>query len=392
MINAVRRRLKILFLIRTLGRGGAERQLSVLAKEIHSRSHDVVVAVLYGGGDFQAALIDAGVTVVNLEKKGRWDVFGFFARYRRLLKEVRPDVLHGYMPMQNLLALIGGLWLRNVKVVWGIRDSSIGHGRIPWSVTTVFRLSCALARFCNLIISNSQAGKSLYSSNGCPEELIAVVPNGIDAQRFQRNDDARVSVRRSWGVSDGEILIGCVGRLDPGKDHATYLRACAKVMSSFPSARFACVGGGGSDGYVNSLRVLAGELGLTDRLIWTGECREMASVYSALDLAVSASLHEGFPNVVAEAMSCEVPVIGTDVGDVRQIVDGIGLCVSAGDADRLADAIGEILRQDLRALGKASRQRIVDLYSVEKLVERTERLLDGLFQVNASAGMRKLSR
>lgn len=391
MINVTRRRLKVLFLIRTLGRGGAERQLSVLAKEMRYRGHDVVVAALYGGGDFEAALINAGVTVVNLEKKGRWDIFGFFARYRRLLKEVRPDVLHGYMPMQNLLALIGGLWVRNVKVVWGIRDSSIGHGRIPWSVTAVFRLSCALARFCALIISNSQAGKSLYSSNGCPEESIAVVPNGIDAQRFQRSDDARVSVRRSWGVSDGEILIGCVGRLDPGKDHATYLRACAKVMSRFSSAKFACVGGGGSDEYVSSLRVLAGELGLSDRLIWTGECRDMASVYSALDLAVSASLHEGFPNAVAEAMSCEVPVAGTDVGDVRQIVDGIGVCVPAGDADCLADAIGEILRKDLRALGKASRQRVVDLYSVEKLVERTECLFDGLFQDNASAGMHKLS-
>lgn len=374
------RMLKILFVIRTLGRGGAERQLVLLAKQMRDRGHDIAVAVLYGGGDFEAELAAADVLVIDLQKKGRWNIFDFIIRYIRLLRQSRPHVLHGYMPMQNLLALFGSKFLPGTKVAWGVRDSSIGHGRVPLSVRAVFWLCCKLARFSHLIISNSHAGKLLYSDNGCPEDLIQVVPNGIDAVRFCRDESARHALRATWGTSDQQILIGCVGRLDPGKDHATYLTACAKLLTEFPKAVFICVGGGAEEGYLNSLKALADALGLSDRLIWAGECQNMTAVYSALDVVISSSLHEGFPNVIAEAMSCEVPVVATSVGDVELILDGVGICVPPGDPVALANGMKVMLTRDLRVLGKASRERIVERYSVEKLTERTEKLLVNLFE------------
>lgn len=382
----------ILFIIRTLGRGGAERQLTLLAKELKLRGHLVNVAILYGGGDFEAELLDVGIRVVNLKKKGRWDVLRFYIRYVELLREVMPDILHGYMPMQNLLATFGGQIVKNVKVVWGVRDSSIGHGKIPFSARFVFWLCCKLSRFSHLIISNSQAGKQLYTKSGCPGHLIHVIPNGIDSVRFRRNEEARRYLRQHWGISDDQVLIGCVGRLDPAKDHATYIRACAYLLEECPNAAFVCVGGGGTVEYEASLKALADQLKLSNRLIWAGEYQDMVAVYSALDVLVSSSLHEGFPNVIAEAMGCEVPVVATSVGDVELILDGVGICVPPGDPIALATGMKAMLARDLCAAGKASRERIVERYSVEKLTERTETLLNALFEGKDATSLSRLRK
>ncbi|MGZ5486329.1 MAG: glycosyltransferase, partial [Nitrososphaeraceae archaeon] len=163
--------MNIMFLIRSLERGGAERQLTVLAKGLHSRGHQVTIAVLYGRGGFKAELIEAGIRVVDLKKKGFWDVVVFMRNYFKLLKIIRPDVLHGYMLMQNLLVLLSQLFLPKTKVIWGLRDSNIGFGHIAPSVRGFFMLSCWLSCRVSLIISNSEAGKRFHVDKGYQIDL-----------------------------------------------------------------------------------------------------------------------------------------------------------------------------------------------------------------------------
>lgn len=319
--------MNIMFLFRILEHGGgAERQLAVLAKGLQSRGHQVTVAALYGGGYFHSELVEAGINVVDLKKKGFFDVIGFMKNYFKALKVIRPDVLHGYMPMQNILVLLGRLFLPEVKVVWGLSGSAIGFGRISLFVRGLFKLSCWLARKADLIISNSEAGKLFHASKGYPINLIKVIPNGIDTEYFRRQESGRQLLRRQWGVSDAEILIGNIARLDRIKDHPTFFHACAVLLKEYPDVKIVCAGEDSVE-YRAELVLLAKELKLQDRLIWAGLNSDMPSVYSALDLEVSSSASEGLPNVVLEAMSCKVPVVATDVGDVKLVLEGVGICV-----------------------------------------------------------------
>ncbi|MGD0961489.1 MAG: glycosyltransferase [Methylomonas sp.] len=368
--------MNILFLIRAIGGGGgAERQLTELAKGLTFNGHQVTVAVLYGGGDFEAQLMESGVQIIDLKKSGFWDISGFLTRYISALKRLRPDVLHGYMPMQNLLALLGKLFLpKTTRIAWGLRDSNIGYGSISMSRRIVFKLTCWLSPLVDVIISNSEAGKHFHVNNGYPANLIGVIHNGVDVDYFRRVETARLSMRQKWGVSAEEVLVGNVARLDRKKDHPNFLRACAILMQTQPRLKIVCAGEDSPE-YRLELQSLADDLRLQDRLIWAGLCDDMISVYSALDLEVSSSLYEGFPNAVAEAMSCQVPVVATDAGDVKLMLDGVGICVPPGEPAALAEGMSVMLHGDLAAIGRASRERIVENYRIDKLVRQTEILL-----------------
>src|SRR6266436_6800917 len=119
------RRVRIVFLIRALVIGGAERQLVELAKGLDWSVFDVTVLCLYPGGAFADELSDAGVPVISLNKKGRWEVFGFLWRLARELRRLRPDILHPYMSGPNLMAILMKPILPSTRVVWGMRSSNM---------------------------------------------------------------------------------------------------------------------------------------------------------------------------------------------------------------------------------------------------------------------------
>ncbi len=116
--------MRIAFVIRSLGIGGAERQLTVLAVALAERGHAVEVIAYYGGGARHEEFDRAGVRVVSLDERGRWDLAGPLIRLRRAIRDFRPEVVHGYLPDGNLLALLSGRLLYRAAVVWGVRASA----------------------------------------------------------------------------------------------------------------------------------------------------------------------------------------------------------------------------------------------------------------------------
>jgi len=373
--------MKIALLIRSLNYGGTERQLVALAKGLHERGHPVGVAVFYPNGPLEKDLREAGVPVRALDKRGRWDVLGFLWRLIRLLREERPDILHSYLVVPNLLtALVKPLFPR-INMVWGVRGSNVDLRRYDWFVRTTFRLQCLFSRFPDLIIVNSQAGRCYHLTHGFPKERMVVILNGIDTQRFCPNPGARRRVRAEWGVSEDEKLVGLVGRLDPKKDHPTFLKAAALLVREREGVRFVCVGDGLAD-YRQELHMLGQELELAERLIWAGARDDMPAVYNALDIASSSSSYgEGFPNVVGEAMACGVPCVVTDVGDSASIVGDAGVVVPPKNHHALADGWRDMLRRlggHRLSLSEKARARVALHFDLDTLVQKTSDLLKGL--------------
>jgi len=371
--------IKLLFFNRHFDAGGAERQLIELVRGLDKSVFDITVATFYSGGLLRSeADTIPGVRVITVGKQGRWDVVRFALRLWRITQAIKPDIVHGYLDLANVLALALGR-LMGAKVVWGIRSSARDYSDYRWTLRASIEIQRRLARFANRIIFNSEAGKRDYLAQGFPAAACVVAPNGIDVERFRPDPEARRRVRAEWGIGEREKLIGLVARLDPAKDHGAFLQAAALLAVSHPDARFVCVGD--SPGQTrDNLRALADRLGLNDKLVWAGIRPDMPATHNALDIATSSSISEGFSNTLAEAMACGVPCVATDVGDSALLIGNTGALVPPRNPDALAHGWSALFdRIDANpALGVAARQRIVDQFNTTILAQNTARILADL--------------
>jgi len=357
----------IVFLVPSLALGGAERQLVGLSAGLHAAGWRVLVLRLYPGGELETDLVRRGVPTTALDRRGRWDVIRVLVPLLRVLRRERPAVLHSYLVTPNVLSAFLKPFLPGVRIVWGVRAAWVDLARYRPSVTAVFTLSRGLARFADLIICNSSAGMEYHVARGYPASRTVVIPNGIDATEFAPKRDARAALRRQWGFGEDDLVVGLVARLDPMKDHETFIRAAARVAALRDDVRFVCVGDGPA-GYQRRLWDLASEVGLGDRMVLAGGRLDLPDVYNAFDLAVSSSSGEGFSNVIAEAMACGVPCVVTDVGDSRSIVGPTGWWCRPRDPVDLARAIGCAVasKVELAGRGLEARRRVMTLYTEER--------------------------
>ena len=368
--------MKIFFLVRALTCGGAERQLILISKSLRERGHDVVIAVFYAGGSLEKDLEHTDVRLLTLNKRGRWDIFGFLVRLIIAVRDERPDVIQGELPDSNFFSVIMGLLFRNVKIIWGIRGAARDLRKESPLERLSIKLNSWLSRFPDAIISNSQAGRDDCVSQGYPSEKILVIPNGVDTEQLYPDPKARERIRREWGVAEQEHVVGVVGRLHPIKDHPNFLHAAALLSKERKDVRFVCVGDGPRE-YRRTLEALAEELALNEFLIWNAARGDMSAVYNGLDVLVSSSASEGLSNVIAEAMACGVRCVATDVGDSAWVVGQTGEVVNPKDPVALKNAVQRLVDQTAYEPAQI-RQRIVDHLSLDRFIANTERLLNAL--------------
>jgi glycosyltransferase involved in cell wall biosynthesis len=351
--------------------GGAERQLVELARGMQRRGHRVTVAAFYKRGPLLAELEEARVTVVDLDKHGRWDVAGFLLRTRKAIAAARPDLVYSVLGGANIVAAAATRGMRSTELVWSIRASRVDLSKYDWLHKASYRIERLLSNAPDLIIANSAAGRDFAARQGFPRSKIQVVHNGIDVGRFRPDFRLRKAQRSKWRLATSQTAVGVLGRLDPMKDQANFLRAAAIALQEVPNLHFLCVGDGPDRG---TLEALAASLGIAKQVTFTG-IADSAVALNALDIACSSSSTEGFPNAIAEAMACGLPCIVTDVGDSAMIAGDFGTVVPPRDPAALGAAI-IACAAELHAHSAAEpRRRIVDNFGVDSMVDRTIALL-----------------
>jgi glycosyltransferase involved in cell wall biosynthesis len=367
---------KTLLLLRSLERGGAERQAVALARGLARRGAPVEVATFYPGGPLEQELTAAGVRVQSPAKAGRWDMGGFAARLVALVRRARPEVVYSFLDAPNLAAAaLRTLW-GGAALVWGVRASNMDLSRYGWLPRANFRANRLLSRLPELIIANSRSGRDYHLARGYPPARTVVVPNGIDTAAFRPDPEAGRRLRAVWGLAEGHLAIGLVGRLDPMKDHETFLRAAARLET--PEARFVCVGGGPPE-RAESLAALAARLGLEGRVVWAGELADAAAAHNALDVMSLASAYgEGFPNALGEAMACGRPCAASRVGDSAWVLGRPELTAPPRDPEALAAVwrrLAGMGPEGRERLGRELRRRVEREFGLEAMVERTAEAL-----------------
>ena len=365
--------IKLVFIIRSLDCGGAERQLLTLANALDRKYFEPTIVTFYSGGPNERHVSDK-VRLISLNKSGRWDAIGFLVRLVRELRRLRPDVIHSYADIPNILSLLVKHFTGRPAIVWGSRMAFHDVASYDWLHRVAFQLERKLARFPDRIIVNSHAGHRCLRARGYQAARLVTINNGFDSEHFQPNPEARRRIRSEWGLAPDQIVIGLVARMDPIKDHPTFLRAAALVKGACPNVRFVCIGNG-PESYRQALLRLVDQLGLGDRITWTGLQTDMADIYNAIDVNVLSSISEGCPNVVGEAMACGVPCVVTDVGDLASLVGDTGFICPPQNPEALAANLIKCIEADRVSLGINARRRIEKSWNVGRLVDRTERVL-----------------
>jgi glycosyltransferase involved in cell wall biosynthesis len=364
--------MRIVFLIRSLGAGGAERQLSLTATALAARGHAVTVLVFYQGGPFADQLNRAGVPIISLGKHGRWDLVPFFAKLTSSLAALAPDVLYSYLASSNIIAALYRVGHPQTAVIWGIR-SSVVHQPDKF-LRVERRVEVGLSSIPDLIIANADRSASHAIADGMPAPTVHVVQNGFDLDLFKIASLEGEGFRRARGIPLDAPLVGMVARIQRQKDFPNFLRAAAILRRRRPTARFICIGGG-NHAYQAELEQLAKQLGVADIVLWSGAVTDMRAAYNALDVNCLLSHGEGFPNTVAEAMACGTPCVVSAVGDAAQIVDTCGEALRSSDPTEIADAICRVLDAASPSNRELQRARIDVRYSLRSMVERTESLM-----------------
>ncbi len=368
--------MRIVFLTRSLAVGGAERQLVTLAAGLVEAGHEAIICSFYSEVPLAEGLDRKGVQLHVVGKDRRWNLVYFSKRLIHFLRTISPDVIHTYLPVPNLLGALLRPVFRSVPLVWGVRSSNMDLRRFDLMTRVTYGVEPWFARFADRVIVNSEAGLRHCLAHGFPKNRMTVIPNGISVDDFRPDAAERSRVRAELRIADDSPLIGMVARIDPNKDHDTFLKAAKLVSAELPRVRFVCVGDGNREER-RRLQDLADAEGLSQHLTWLGMRNDVRAVYNACDVFCSSSLSEGFPNSLAEAMACGTPCVATDAGDSRLIVGDAGRVVPVGDDRALADALVATVLE-AGALRQRARERIVASFSVETLVRRTSRELEAL--------------
>jgi len=302
------------------------------------------------------------------------------ARLARWLRQVRADAIYSNMPKAHLYCGPAAA-LSGVAAVWcqaGCPEPPAALDRIA----TVVPARVVVAPSREAVAAQRRLSR---------RRRVELVHPGIDLQRFQARSDERL--RAEHGIPIQAPLVSIVGRLQPWKGQREFPRACSLALARHPDARFAVVGGailGWEGDYPQQLQRLAGDLGLADRVIFTGHTAEAHRWMAASDVVVNASDPEPFGLVIIEAMACGCPVVALDRGGPRDIiqhdVNGV-LCASREPAE-LAGAINALLEAPARRqrIGTAARSRVVERFSRERMAARFAEVLRQSLAIPARQG------
>ncbi len=362
------RRIRLLYVAGNFVTGGAERHLLEMWRRLDRGRFEVRIAVLKREGAFTPLVEAIGLPITDLGVGRRlYDASGLrgLLRLISLVREFRPDVIHGYLFGPNLFAALAGR-LCGVPVVC-VAKRNVDAFESARQIA-VQRLAHRLATHVTAV-SHEVAESSV--ALGVPASRVTVIENGVDVARFD-GASRREALSGLEHVPADAPLVGSVGCLAPRKDYGTLLRALARLAGRH---RFHCaIAGDGPDRA--SLEGDISALGLAGRVSLLGERSDVDRLLPAFDAFVLSSREEGIPNALLEAMAAARPCVATRVGGNAEVLeDGrTGWLVPAQDPEALADALAEVLTRPDEAArrGARAREAMIAERSIEAMVRRHE--------------------
>ena len=369
--------IRVVHLISGLGRGGAEVFLSRLLQRMDQQVFSNQVISMTDSGPVAEQLRALGIGIETLDLRNGLNRLLGYPRIVMGLRRSNPALIQSWMYHADLAAVLAAPASSSPPVIWNIRSSELRSNSDGRTTTWIAQFCARLSGLPYAVVANSESGKEYHRAMGYHPKTWKVIHNGVDPQEFKPDDEARNAVRAELGASDDNVLIGLVARYAAKKDHPTFLRAAELLQADTPNVIFVLCGKGVSLENLSFARQFPDSLNM-NRFRLLGERPDIERILPALDISIcSSSYGEGFPNVVAEAMACELPCVVTDVGDSAYLVGNTGFVVPPADPEALAASLKslvEIGHAQRMNMGQAARKRIQTEFHIDQAVREYEAL------------------
>jgi glycosyltransferase involved in cell wall biosynthesis len=354
------------------GGGGPEKTILFSALEADREAFEVTIVYLKSKDDPEFDLdqrarklgVDAFYTI---DERHKFDI-GALKQLLQILRKKQIDILHAHCYKSDLYGLILRRY-HDMKLI------TTAHGPLAgfqffwasrnWRVRYLYdQLDLRILRYFEAVIMVSDTMRGIISQHVVDPGKMILIRNAIDSRFFRRSGVRDEQFLESLGIPRDAVVIGAVGRLNGEKDYPNFLAASQLLLQKRENLYFIIAGKGELE---PSLRQMAADMGIADRVIFLGHFHDIRKVFELMNVYVLSSTREGLPNTILEAMAMEVPIVSTDVDGVKEAVsDGSeALLVPPRHAERLALAIETMLEDpDLRArLVQNARRKVESEFS-----------------------------
>jgi glycosyltransferase involved in cell wall biosynthesis len=371
--------MRVVHIIKAVRIAGAERHVMILLDGLRQRGVDARLVLLVEPAkpmdDYVEQLEERGIPVKRLPIHSHGD-FSLYSRLRAMLGPLKLDIAHTHLIHADLYGIPTARTLGVPLVITTRHNDDVFRRRQPMRVMnrTLWQMADA-----GIAISNAVARFSI-EVEGAPPEKMHTIYYGLEYKpREVDRQAARLALRRELGLPGEALLIGTVSRLIAQKGLTYGLQAFARVCGSFPDAHLVIVGEGP---LLSELRTEARRMGIAERIHFLGWRQDVPQVMAALDIFLMPSLWEGFGLVLLEAMAQAVPVVGSAVSAIPEVVvhGETGLLVPARNVDMLADALGQLMSDNAlrHYMGMMGEDRLETQFSARRMSGETLALYGSL--------------
>lgn len=353
---------RILHVIPTLDRSGAEKQLTLLARGLPRAEFDVHVCALTRSGPLAETLAEAGVPLTVIGKSYKFDPSAFW-RLKKHIGQLQPDLVQTWLFAANSYGRAAALSAGAPCLVASERCAD------PWKTWHEFAIDRWLARRTDRIVVNGGGVRDFYAAHGLPLQKFTLIPNGIDplpASTLSRED-----LLRQLDLPADARLLGAVCRLWPQKRLKDLLWMTDLLKVVRDDVHLLVIGDGPQRARLERFQRL---IKIEDKVHFLGHRADVPQLLPHFDMLLLASEYEGLPNAVMEAMAAGLPVLASDIAGNRDLVapGETGYLIPVGDRASFARYALKLLNdpQLRRQMGDAARDRVLSQFSVERMVER----------------------
>lgn len=371
--------IKVLHLIKSLGRGGAETLLSETIRLHDSNKYQFFVAYFLPWKDQMVqAIEEEGGNVYCLDKKNNWEILRSAKDIWHYCTENQIDLIHAHLPWAGIVA-------RRVYKKYGIPVVYTEHNKqeryhflTKWMNHKTFDSQ-------SMAIAVSKDVQLSIEKNIRPSIPIKTILNGVNTSKYDCNNYDKIHIRKVNNIPNDSVVLGTVAVFRTQKRLVKWVEVASFIKQRLPSAFFIMLGDGPEE---DKIKEEVNYRKIKDSIIFPGRLEDVRPWLSIMDIYMMTSEFEGLPIALLEAMSMELPVISTDAGGIKEVIrdgnEGYLVSVNAPN-DLIEPAIKLAFDPDKRiGIGKRGRERILDGFSLEKMVNELETVYSKILELTST--------
>tara|TARA_B110000259_G_scaffold175581_1_gene210932 strand:- start:1338 stop:2483 length:1146 start_codon:yes stop_codon:yes gene_type:complete len=371
--------MKIVHIINSLKKGGAEGNLYRLCKfqkKKYKNKINIIIITLIDNGYYEYELKKKGIKILSLRINEENKIFDFIkkiTKLRKYIKKINPDIIQSWMYHSNFLSIFIPKKYYN-RIFWNIRHSELNL-RISKKMTILLSIICGLfSRFVpKKIIYCSEKSIKFHENNQyyCKKKT-RLIDNGYSDKTYYPSSNLRLNFRKKNKIKKTDIILGYAGRYAKQKNIESLLNAFSKIVKNYENAHLYMVGKEINLQNKELINIISG-LNIKDKIVLLNEQKNLLEFYNGIDLLVLTSHSESFPNVIAEAMLCSTPVLASNAGCSKKIIDKYGFVLNKNDFLSITKGLKKSInilenkKRNWKFLKKNVRSQIKKKFSIEKM-------------------------